>query len=64
MAIKEKTKLFRSLHKENKPVVLLNIWNVENAKGITYKNINLIPTGSYAMADYYDTRMEQTSCQL
>lgn len=53
MIINEKTKLFRSLHKKNKPVVLLNIWNVESAKGLTHKNINLIPTGSYAMADYY-----------
>ncbi|NBI30214.1 isocitrate lyase/PEP mutase family protein [Chengkuizengella marina] len=49
----EKVKLFRELHRKDKPMVLLNIWSVESAKALTSTNIKLVPTGSYAMADNY-----------
>lgn len=44
---------FRNAHKRDKPLVLLNIWNVASANELTKKKINLIPTGSYAMSDHY-----------
>ncbi len=48
-----KTTHFRNAHQQKKPLVLLNIWNVASADELTTQTINLIPTGSYAMSDYY-----------
>ncbi|ALS02404.1 hypothetical protein ATZ33_13715 [Enterococcus silesiacus] len=48
-----KTAYFRKAHRKDKPLILLNIWDVASAEELTRKKINLIPTGSYAMSDYY-----------
>ncbi|WP_128894831.1 isocitrate lyase/PEP mutase family protein [Longirhabdus pacifica] len=53
MNTKQKVKHFRGMHQKNKPIVLLNIWSVESAEALASHHIKLIPTGSYAMADYY-----------
>ena len=50
---KTKTTHFRNAHQQKKPLVLLNIWDVASANELTTQNINLIPTGSYAMSDHY-----------
>lgn len=44
---------FRRAHKKDKPLILLNIWDVASANELTKQNITLIPTGSYAMSDFY-----------
>ncbi|WP_086314747.1 hypothetical protein A5821_002362 [Enterococcus sp. 7F3_DIV0205] len=44
---------FRTAHKKDKPLVLLNIWDVTTATELIQKKIKLIPTGSFAMADFY-----------
>ncbi|WP_207694360.1 hypothetical protein DOK67_0000947 [Enterococcus sp. DIV0212c] len=48
-----KTAQFRHAHQKDKPLILLNIWDVVSANELTRKNINLIPTGSYAMSEHY-----------
>ncbi|MGX7263777.1 isocitrate lyase/PEP mutase family protein [Enterococcus crotali] len=48
-----KTARFRNAHQKDKPLILLNIWDVASANELTRKKINLIPTGSYAMSDHY-----------
>lgn len=50
---KNKVAYFREVHKKDKPLVLLNIWDVASAHELSTEKINLIPTGSYAMSDYY-----------
>ncbi|MBO0473760.1 isocitrate lyase/phosphoenolpyruvate mutase family protein [Enterococcus ureasiticus] len=48
-----KTTEFRNAHRKDKPLVLLNIWSVASARGLTQNKITLIPTGSYAMSNHY-----------
>lgn len=50
---KNKVAYFRKVHKKNKPLILLNIWDVASAHKLSTQKIKLIPTGSYAMSDYY-----------
>ncbi|GGC95881.1 isocitrate lyase/PEP mutase family protein [Enterococcus wangshanyuanii] len=51
--MKTKVEQFREAHKKNKPLILLNIWNVESAKALSEVGIKLLPTGSYAISDFY-----------
>ncbi|MGX7149812.1 isocitrate lyase/PEP mutase family protein [Enterococcus ureasiticus] len=44
---------FKNAHRKDKPLVLLNIWDVASANELTKKNIALAPTGSYAMSNHY-----------
>lgn len=53
MMRKNKVAHFRNSHKKSRPLILLNIWDVGSANELTNKKVNLIPTGSYAMSDYY-----------
>ncbi|MCA5014302.1 MULTISPECIES: isocitrate lyase/PEP mutase family protein [unclassified Enterococcus] len=51
--MKTKVEQFRDAHKNDKPLILLNIWNVESAKALSEVGIKLLPTGSYAISDFY-----------
>lgn len=48
-----KTAQFKNAHKKDKPLVLLNIWDITSALELKKKKISMIPTGSYAMSDHY-----------
>ncbi len=51
--MKTKVEQFRDAHKKDKPLILLNIWNVESSKVLSEVGIKLLPTGSYAISDFY-----------
>lgn len=48
-----KVEEFKVAHQKDKPLVLLNIWNESSANELIKNKIKLIPTGSYAMSDFY-----------